>query len=109
MDDAALQLPDDPAALKRVISRERAAHAAALARHEAVLAERDRSVLTLREDNALLQHRLNLLLRASYGPRAERFDPRQLLLFGLRVPPIEPVPRPDGTPQAPTDDRPRAP
>jgi transposase len=35
------------------------------------------------------------LLRSSYGPRAERFDPRQLLLFGLLVPPIEfPMPPP---------------
>lgn len=75
MDDAALQLPDDPKVLKQIIAQERAAHAA--------------SLQTLREDNALLQHRLNLLLRASYGPRAERFDPRQLLLFGLRVGPIE--------------------
>jgi transposase len=91
MDDAAHQLPDDLQALKRiiaqrdemiaqrdgVITQERAAHAA--------------EIQTLREDNALLQHRLKLLLRSSYGPRAERFDPRQLLLFGLRVPPIEPV------------------
>lgn len=84
MDDARLQLPDDPQALKRliaerdgIISQERAAHAA--------------EIQTLREDNALLQHRLKLLLRSSYGPRAERFDPRQLLLFGLRVPPIDPA------------------
>ena len=32
-------------------------------------------------------------MRSSYGPRAERFDPRQLLLFGLLVPKIE-YPRP---------------
>ncbi len=36
----------------------------------------------------MMQHPLTLLLRASYGLRAERFDPRQLLLFGLRVGPI---------------------
>jgi transposase len=79
MDDAALQLPDDPQALKKLIAQ----RDATIARHEA-------SLQTLRQDNALLQHRLNLLLRSSYGPRAERFDPRQLLLFGLRVGPIEP-------------------
>ena len=91
MDDAILQLPDDVQALKRiiaqrdvVIAQERAAHAAAMARHEEALQ-------TVREGNALLQHRLNLLLRASYGPRAERFDPRQLLLFGLIVSPLEPA------------------
>jgi transposase len=82
MDDAVHQLPDDPAALKRLIARERAEHAM-------ILADRDRSIQSLREDMALLQHRLNQLLRASYGPRAERFDPRQLLLFGLLLPSIE--------------------
>lgn len=85
MDDASCQLPDDPAALKQII-----------AQRDALLAQREQSIRTLQEDNrilqedkvllqqdnALLKHRLNLLLRASYGPRAERFDPRQLLLFG---------------------------
>lgn len=99
MDDADLQLPDDPQALKRIIARERADHAAALAQREAMLVERNQSIQALREDMALLQHRLNLLLRASYGPRAERFDPRQLLLFGLRVPPLQPITLADpGTP-----------
>jgi transposase len=114
MDDARLQLPDDPQALKRIIAerdgviaqcdemiaQERAAHAAALTQHE-------QSLQTLREDNALLQHRLKLLLRSSYGPRAERFDPRQLLLFGLRVPPIEPVDA-TGQPDAAADQEPSA-
>jgi len=107
MDDARLQLPDDPQALKRIIAerdqlitQERAAHAA--------------EIQTLREDNALLQHRLNLLLRSSYGPRAERFDPRQLLLFGLRVPPIEPAepatgPLPDAADQESTSGKKRKP
>lgn len=86
MDDAALKLPDDPAILKRIILE-----------RDTLLAEREQTILALRQDNALLQHRLKLLLRFSYGPRAERFDPRQLLLFGLRVPPIEPVPMPAAT------------
>jgi transposase len=97
MDDAALQLPDDPQALKRLIAQRDAMMAQERAAHAAALAQRDQSLQTLREDNALLQHRLNLLLRASYGPRAERFDPRQLLLFGLRVAPIEPA-EPSGPP-----------
>lgn len=113
MDDAALQLPDDPAALKRLIAQERSAHAAALDRQQALLTQRqalldqrEQSIRTLQEDNALLQHRLNLLLRASYGPRAERFDPRQLLLFGLLLPPIEPQEMPDAAPaKTPADDR----
>ena len=91
MDDAALQLPDDPQILKRIIAQRDLIIARERVAHAALLAQRDQSLQTLQEDNALLQHRLNLLLRASYGPRAERFDPRQLLLFGLRVPPIEPT------------------
>jgi transposase len=83
MDDAALlELPDDPTTLRRIILAERAHHATALK-------ERDESIQLLSQDNQLLRHRLAALLRSSYGPRAERFDPRQLLLFGLLVPRIE--------------------
>src|ERR1700683_1573568 len=83
MDDTALlEFPDDPATLQRMILAERAHHAAALK-------ERDESIQLLNQDNQLLRHRLAALLRSSYGPRAERFDPRQLLLFGLLVPRIE--------------------
>ena len=32
-------------------------------------------------DNEALRHRIDLLLRRLYGPRGERFDPNQLLLF----------------------------
>jgi transposase len=79
MDDAALlELPDDPILLKRlIVERDRA------------IAQRDESIQFLSQDNQLLRHRLAALLRSSYGPRAERFDPRQLLLFGLLVPRIE--------------------
>jgi len=111
MDDTALlELPDDPAALRRIILAERAAHAAAikeydgaiaqrdevltqrdqlLAQRDQVISQRDESIQLLSQDNQLLRHRLAVLLRSSYGPRAERFDPRQLLLFGLLVPPVE--------------------
>src|SRR5262249_16074161 len=34
-----------------------------------------------RHENEQLQHRLDLLLRRLYGPRTERFDPNQPLLF----------------------------
>ena len=34
-----------------------------------------------RHDKEALRHRLDLLLRRLYGPRGERFDPNQLLLF----------------------------
>jgi len=92
MDDVSLlDLPDDPAALRKVILTERAKHAAALK-------QRDESIQLLSQDNQLLRHRLAALLRSSYGPRSERFDPRQLLLFGLLVPPMDLV-----APKSPRD------
>jgi len=90
MDDTALlELPDDPTTLRRMILTERAGHAVALNKRDSVIAQRDESIQLLSQDNQLLRHRLAALLRSSYGPRAERFDPRQLLLFGLLVPRIE--------------------
>jgi transposase len=56
-------LPDDPATLKRM------------------LLELLASLHQQQRDNEALRHRLHLLLRRLYGPRGERFDPRQLLLF----------------------------
>lgn len=82
MDDAALlELPDDPIVLKRMIIQ-----------RDQAIAQRDESIQLLSQDNQLLRHRLSALLRSSYGPRAERFDPRQLLLFGLLVPALESAP-----------------
>jgi transposase len=79
MDDTALlELPDDPILLKRLIVE-----------RDQTIAQRDESIQLLSQDNQLLRHRLAALLRSSYGPRAERFDPRQLLLFGLLVPRID--------------------
>jgi len=96
MDDAALlELPDDPVALKRLIIDRDAIIFRQRAEHSAALKQRDESIQLLVQDNQLLRHRLSALLRSSYGPHSERFDPRQLLLFGLLVPPLEPVsPRP---------------
>ena len=62
---AVASLPDDPALLKRML--------------EEVLA----SLQQARHDNASLRHRLDALLRRLYGPRSERCDPSQLLLFAL--------------------------
>jgi transposase len=58
------RLPDDVATLKRMVLELLAS-----------LHERDRDIEGLR-------HRLHLLLHRLYGPRGERFDPSQLLLFG---------------------------
>jgi transposase len=56
-------LPDDVATLKRMVLELLAS-----------LHERDR-------DNDGLRHRIDLLLRRLYGPRGERLDPNQPLLF----------------------------
>src|SRR5215468_10290397 len=57
------QLPDDLATLKRMVLELLAS-----------LHERDRDIEGLR-------HRIDLLLRRLYGPRGERLNPDQLLLF----------------------------
>src|ERR1700676_3981424 len=57
-------LPDDPAVLKSMILE--------------LLATLQQE----RHDHEAVRHRLDLLLRRLYGPRAERFDPNQPLLFG---------------------------
>src|SRR5207302_1696938 len=56
-------LPDDVATLQRLVLE----LLASLQQHQ--------------RDNESLRHRLDLLLRRLYGPRSERLDPNQLLLF----------------------------
>lgn len=73
------QLPDDPALLKRII-----------AQRDAQIAQRDANIAQIRNEAAALiaamqkKHKAQMLaaLRRFYGPRSERFDPTQLLLFG---------------------------
>jgi transposase len=57
-------LPDDPVLLKSMILE--------------LLATLQQE----RRDHEALRHRLDQLLRRLYGPRGERFDPNQALLFG---------------------------
>jgi transposase len=64
---AAEHLPDDVATLQRMVQE--------------LLASLHES----RRDNEALRHRLDLLLRRLYGPRGERVDPNQLLLFAEPV------------------------
>ena len=76
---AAEDLPDDLATLKRMVLELLAS-----------LHERDRDIEGMR-------HRIDLLLRRLYGPRGERFNPDQLLLFaemaaGQDTPPAPPEP-----------------
>jgi transposase len=80
------QLPDDPIVLKRV-----------LVEREQFIVERESLIARIREEAAqqLEAQRARLeaehkavvaaILRRLYGPRSERFDPRQLFLFGQLV------------------------
>ena len=92
------KLPEDPALLKRVIADERRQREAAIEQiRQATLAERNAVIDRIKEEAAQqmesLRERLeaehkaviDALLRRYYGPRREKFDPRQLLLFGLTV------------------------
>jgi len=79
-------LPDDPTLLKQMIVE-----------RDAVLAERDSLIERIKHEAAeqmeSLRQRMEAehkavvaaLFRRYYGPRSERFDPRQLLLFGKLV------------------------
>ena len=60
-----------------------------------------------RQDNEQLRSRLDQLLRRLYGPRAERFDPNQPLLFpDVNTPtPEAPPPVPSATAQDKTTKR----
>src|SRR5262245_53193568 len=58
--------------------------------------------------NEKLQHQLEQLLRRRYGPKTERIDPAQLLLFAQEilaqaepVPASAPAPEPDPAPTPP--------
>src|SRR5579872_223742 len=53
-----------------------------------------------RQDNEQLRTRLDQLLRRLYGPRAERFDPNQPLLFAAVASLLEPPPAPAVVPAA---------
>jgi transposase len=99
-DAAILDLPDDPILLKRMIAERNAL----IGEHEAALIGRQMQIEQMRRqsDAAIEQikreaaetieamqqrHKaeLDAVLRRFYGPHSERFDPTQLLLFGLKV------------------------
>lgn len=63
------ELPDDIDTLKHLIIEERAQHQAAI----------DQAV------DVAVKAAVAAILRRYYGPRSERFDPKQLLLFGRRI------------------------
>lgn len=88
-------LPDDPALLKQlIIDREQQLHAVVAQerdRHQSLLArireEAADQIAKLKADHQAaideaVKAAVAAILRRYYGPRSEKFDPRQLLLFG---------------------------
>ena len=77
------ELPDDPALLKRLLVQRQVEHDALVdrIRHEAA---DQLDALRLRLE-AEKKAEIDAILRRFYGPKSERFDPRQLLLFGRIV------------------------
>lgn len=67
MDVVLDQLPDDPSLLKQLIAQ---------------LLD---SLRSLQRQNEQITHRLQQLLRARFGPKAEKIDPAQLLLFARQI------------------------
>ena len=111
---ARLELPDDPILLKQMIGQRDAVIAQrdsalalcdvhigkirqeaawALAQREAAISQREAQLEQLKREAAerieamQQQHKAEMaaVLRRFYGPRSEKFDPRQLLIFGLAV------------------------
>jgi transposase len=84
------QLPDDPAVLKRVLIERDTQLAERDARIERIRQEAAEKIEALRErmeaeKKAEIEAAIKAILKRYYGPRSERFDPTQLLLFGLKV------------------------
>jgi transposase len=77
------ELPDDPALLKRLLVERQAEHDALIERIRAEAADQ-LDALRLRME-AEKKAEIDAILRRFYGPKSERFDPCQLLLFGLQV------------------------
>lgn len=76
-------LPDDPALLKRLLVERQAEHDALVDRIRQEAAEQlEAQRLRLEAEK---KAEIDAILRRFYGPKSERFDPRQLLLFGIQV------------------------
>jgi transposase len=87
MDDAAiLDLPDDPTSLKQMIVQIRREAAEAIA-HEQERLDQIKREAAERIEAMEQKHKaeMDAILRRFYGPRSEKFDPTELLLFGVNV------------------------
>ena len=92
-------LPDDLNLLKQIILQHELAivqrdeviaqNQQVISIHHRIIAERERMIAEhdqkLAEMEARHKAQMDALLRRFYGPRSEKFDPRQLLFFGITV------------------------
>ena len=81
MTTAADELPDDVESLKRIIAEQRQRYHTEF--EQAVKRAVDETVGQAVDE--AVKAAVAAILRRYYGPRSEKFDPRQLLLFGQRV------------------------
>ena len=80
------QLPDDPTLLKQFIAEREQVWAQRESLIAQIKDEAARQLEAERERHAAeLKAAVAAILRRYYGPRSEKFDPRQLLLFGQQV------------------------
>ncbi len=87
--DATDTLPDDPAVLKQLLTQ----RSMQLAQRDVELQQRDALIEQIKREAADAleaqrqkhQAEIAALLRRFYGPKSERFDPAQLLLFGVVI------------------------
>ena len=82
------ELPDDPVLLKRMLLELAAAHQAKLQAREAAHQAAVKIAVDAAVKHAVkqaIEEVTAAFLQRFYGPKNERFDPRQLLLFGLRI------------------------
>ncbi|MDZ4694059.1 MAG: IS66 family transposase zinc-finger binding domain-containing protein [Deltaproteobacteria bacterium] len=77
-------LPDDPKLLKQMLVEERAEHESAIERIKNEAAEQLEALRQRMEaeKKAEIKAAVEAVLRRVYGPKNERFDPTELLLFG---------------------------
>lgn len=80
------ELPDDPQLLKQLLADQQRAAAEQLAQRDSQIEQIKREAADQMTAMKLaFEARIAAIFRSTYGPRSERFDPAQLLLFGIQV------------------------
>ncbi len=74
-------LPNDLEQLKALLLTERRQLSAVVTQHEALVAQYDDTIQSQQRTIESMEHRIAQLLRRQYGPKQERIDPDQLMLF----------------------------